>query len=101
MERSGHETPLPSEMQGRWVEANDPSYEMIISDGEIVLCGQPVDYKHKILSIEESGALMVELEFPNEVELHVQEITMMFYWPDGRMHTMNEHGVAELVRAGS
>ena len=100
MDTSGREAPLPREMQGRWVEASDPSYEMIISDGEIVLCGEPVEYTEKIVRSEESGALAVEFD-PDADEPHLQAITMMFYWPDGRLHTMSEHGVAELVRPGS
>jgi hypothetical protein len=35
MDRLKREAPLPEAMQGRWVEADDPSSELVVEGGEI------------------------------------------------------------------
>jgi len=35
MSRMGREAPLPDEMQGRWVDSQDPSYVVEIRGGEV------------------------------------------------------------------
>lgn len=47
MERLGREAPLPNEMQGRWIDVEDPTSMLIIDGGEVVCFGQPVAYDYK------------------------------------------------------
>ena len=49
MERVGRGAPLPKEMQGRWVDAEDPSTQLIVSGGEITCFGEVVDYDYKLV----------------------------------------------------
>ncbi len=47
MGRVVRELPLPPQMRGRWVDADDFSSELIISGGEIACYGSTVDYDYK------------------------------------------------------
>ncbi|MFC0400423.1 response regulator [Paraburkholderia rhizosphaerae] len=60
MNRVTRETPLPAPMLGRWVDADDPSSELVVVGGEITCYGALVDYDHKEVS-NEGGALIVNL----------------------------------------
>ena len=87
-------------MQGRWVEEKDPSFYLIVEGGEINLCGKIIDYRYKSLSADK-GALMVDLEFAEEINPDDLDLTLLFYWPDDSMNTFSDHCVARLVRANS
>ena len=39
MSRSGREAPLPDEMQGQWVDSEDPSFVVEISGGKLLTVG--------------------------------------------------------------
>jgi hypothetical protein len=57
MDRLGREAPLPEAMQGHWVEADDPSSELVVDGGEITCLGQRVDYDYKEVFHQDGAAL--------------------------------------------
>lgn len=67
MDRVGRDAPLPAEMQGRWVDAEDSSPELVVSGGEVRCFGRSVEYDYKLLG-EEEGALTVSLNIENEAD---------------------------------
>ena len=60
MSRVTREAPLPAQMLGRWVEADDFSSELTIVGGEVACFGAIVDYDYKEI-VNEGGALVVSL----------------------------------------
>jgi hypothetical protein len=47
MGRVGRQEPLPRQMQGRWVDADDPSSELTVNGGEITCFGRTVEHDYK------------------------------------------------------
>jgi hypothetical protein len=52
--------PLPELMQGRWVDVDESTAELVIDGGEISCFGSTVDYDFKEI-VEAEGALTVSL----------------------------------------
>src|SRR6202008_2529751 len=81
----GRDTPLPNEMQGRWVEADDPSGELIVCGAEIICFGRAGEYDYKEIH-EVDGALTVSLKVDdesNEDAFQRANITGLVITPDG------------------
>jgi len=55
---AGRDEPLPSEMQGQWVNADDPTAKLIICGAEIMCFGRAIEYDYKEIH-EVDGALTV------------------------------------------
>ncbi len=45
MVRLRRETSLPQVMQGRWIDADEPSSELMVNGGEITCYGRAVEYE--------------------------------------------------------
>ena len=91
MQRVERDTPLPTEMQGRWVGVDEPTSELIIEGGKITCFGQPVAYDYKEVS-REDGAIAVNLRVDdpaNEDAFERANITGLVITPDGDFHAFN------------
>jgi hypothetical protein len=103
MQRLERAAPLPAEMQGRWVELDDPSAELIVNGGEIACYGQIVDYDFKEIS-EEHGALSVSLKIDDaakEDEFQQANITGLVITPEGEFLVFNVSFGSRFVRPAS
>ncbi len=60
MQRVERAAPLPTEMQGYWVGADEPTSELIVDGGKVICFGQRIAYDYKQISHEE-GAIRVSL----------------------------------------
>jgi hypothetical protein len=103
MGRLGREAALPREMQGRWVDADDASSELIVNGGEITCFGRPVEYDHKEI-VEEDGALTISLRGDDEASedaFQRANITGLVITPEGELHAYNVKFAARFVRTGS
>jgi len=103
MSRSGREAPLPDEMQGQWVDSQDPSYVVEISGGEVTYAGHRSEYDYKDVA-HRDGALIVTFGVDDEAKEDdfargsVNGLAMM---PDGEFHMWNVKFACQLVRPGS
>jgi hypothetical protein len=103
MGRLGREAALPREMQGRWVDADDASSELIVNGGEITCFGRPVEYDYKEI-IEEDGALTVSLgvdDGAGDDTFQRANITGLVITPRGEFHAYNVKFAARFVRTSS
>jgi hypothetical protein len=94
------EAPLPLGMQGRWIEADDPSSELIVSGGEITCYGEIVQYDYKEVD-DQSGALAITLrvnDAANEDAFERANITGLVITPEGEFHVWNVKFAAQFVR---
>ena len=101
MERVGREAPLPSEMQGRWIDADDPSSVLVVNGGEVTCFGQAVGYDYKLID-EDEGAVTVSLKVNNEADedtFQRSNITELVVTPDGEFHAYNVRFASQFVRA--
>ena len=98
----GREAPLPDEMQGRWVDAEEINSELIVDGGEITCFGQVVEYDYKEIG-EEDGALTVSLRINDaakEDSFQRANITELVITPEGDFHAYNVKFASQFVRAG-
>ena len=103
MDRLGREAALPREMQGRWVDADDASSELIVNGGEITCFGRLVEYDYKEV-VEKDGALTVSLgvdDEANEDAFQRANITGLVITPEGEFHAYNVKFATRFVKAGS
>ena len=103
MGRVGRDAPLTEKMQGRWVDSDDPSCELVISDGEVICFGRAVEYDYKEIT-EHDGALSVSLEIDNEWDedaFQRENFTGLVMTPDGEFHAYNVKFASEFVRPES
>jgi hypothetical protein len=103
MGRLGREASLPREMQGRWVDAEDASSQLIVHGGEITCFGRPVEYDYKNIN-EKDGALTVSLGVDDEASedsFQRVNITGLVITPEGELHAYNVKFAARFVRTGS
>jgi hypothetical protein len=100
-ERVGRATPLPKAMQGRWVDENDPSSELVIAGGEVTCFGRAVDYDYKEVA-EIAGAVTVSLRVIDETQEEAFEranLTELVMTSEGEFHAYNANFATEFVRA--
>ena len=100
MERVGRDAPLPTEMQGRWVDVEDHSSELVVSDGEVSCFGQTVEYDYKLVG-EGDGALTVSLKIndeANEDTFQRSNITELVVTPEGDLHAYNVKFASQFIR---
>ncbi|WP_416049504.1 hypothetical protein [Cupriavidus basilensis] len=103
MNRLPREAPLPRQMQGRWVDAENPSSELVVIGGEITCYGAVVEYDYKDVA-EEAGALSVSLGIDDESNFDSFQranITGLVITPDGEFHAYNAKSGAHFVRPGA
>ena len=102
MERAGRDVPLPDEMQGRWVDVDEPSTALVIAGGEVTCFGHKVDYDYKLIG-DDNGALTVSLKTDdegNEDTFQRTNITELVITPEGEFHAYNVKFSSQFVRAG-
>ncbi len=100
MARLDRETSLPCEMQGRWVDVEDPLSELIVNGGEITCFGQPVQYDYKEVT-EENGALVVSLmidDLSKEDTFQRANVTALAISPEGKFYAYNVRFACQFVR---
>lgn len=96
------EEPLPDQMQGRWVDADDPLSELVVAGGEIICFGSVVDYDYKVI-VEKDGALTISLGVDDDSNLddfQRANITGLVITPDGQFHAYNVRFGLRFVRLG-
>lgn len=100
MSQLRRDDPLPIQMQGRWVDADNPLSELLIDRGEITCFGMTVNYDYKLI-IEKGGALTVSLGVDDESKLDTFQranITGLVIAPDGSFHAYNVRFGVHFVR---
>lgn len=103
MQHQGREVALPAEMQGRWTDVEDPTNELIVTDGEIACFGRAVVYDYKLVSTED-GALTVSLKLEDEAgedNFQRSNVTELVITPEGEFHAYNTKFASQFVRAES
>jgi hypothetical protein len=103
MARQEREAPLPEEMQGRWVEADDPSSELLVEGGEITCFSRTVEYDYKDV-VQEDEALTVSLGVDDEADddaFQRANVTGLVITPEGELHAYNVKFAAQFVRPPS
>ncbi len=100
MARLGRDAPLPTEMQGRWIEADDAASELIVEGGEITCFGALVDYDFKEVEVID-GALTVNLgsDAGDEDSFQRANVTGLVITPDGDFHAYNVKFASRFIRA--
>jgi hypothetical protein len=100
MQRHERNEPLPTEMQGTWVDIDDSSSQLIVSGAELVCFGKPVAYDFKLID-REDGALTVSLKTDdpaNEDTFQRANITELVITPEGDFHAYNVKFAIQFVR---
>jgi hypothetical protein len=103
MSRSGRAAPLPDEMQGKWVDSEDPSYVVEISGGEVTYGGGRSEYDWKEV-VHRDGALHVEFGVDDEAkedDFARGSVNGLVITPDGELYMWNVKFACELVRPGA
>jgi hypothetical protein len=88
-------------MQGRWVDADDPSAELIVCGAEITCFGRTVEHDYKEIR-EVDGALTVSLKVHDEAKedaFQRANITGLVITPEGELHVYNVKFASHFVRA--
>jgi hypothetical protein len=101
--RFGRDEPLPPQMQGRWMGADDPLSELVVNGGAITCFGSFVNYDHKVI-IEKDGALTVNLGVDDDSQIddfQRENITGLVITPDGRLLVYKVRFGLEFVRPTS
>ena len=91
MKRLGRDEPFPDEMQGRWVDVEEPTSELIVQGGEVICFGKAVAYDYKLIE-RVGGALTVSLKIDDETMEDTFEranITELVITPEGEFHAYN------------
>jgi hypothetical protein len=102
MSRLGPEAPLPDEMQGRWVDSEDPSFVVEISGGEVTYGGGRSEYDWK--EVTRGEVLHVEFGVDDEAQEDAfarGSVNGLVMTPDGEFHMWNVKFACQLVRPGS
>jgi hypothetical protein len=100
MPRLKRDEPLPHEMQGRWIDADDPSASLVVEDGEITCFGQVVEYDYKDINLED-GALTVSLGINDKTKedtFQRANVTALVITPEGEFHAYNVKFASQFVR---
>jgi hypothetical protein len=101
MQRVGRDEPLPDEMQGKWIDAEDAASELVIDGGEVTCFGKAVAYDYKEIG-REDGAITVGLRVNHpsrEDTFQRSNITELVITPEGDFHAYNVKFASQFVRA--
>jgi len=101
MQQLGRDAPLPPEMQGRWIDADNPITELVIDVGEVTCFGQIVEYDYKLID-EDDGALSVSLKVKDEAredDFQRANFTELVITPEGEFHAYNVKFASQFSRA--
>ena len=101
MKRLGRDAPLPLEMQGRWVDVEEPTSELLVDGSEIICFGQRVAYDYKLVGLL-GGALCVTLKIDDEASedaFQRANITGLVIAPGSKFFAFNVKFGCEFERA--
>ncbi|MDT3380700.1 hypothetical protein ACETRX_00955 [Labrys portucalensis] len=101
MERLEREAPLPVEMQGHWVDMDDPSTELVVDGSEVTCFGQKIPYDYKLIA-KDDGAVTISLKIDdaaNEDTFQRSNVTELVITPEGNFHAYNVKFASQFVRA--
>jgi hypothetical protein len=101
MRRHERKLALPSDMQGRWIAMDEPSFELFVDGGEVTCGGQRVEYDYKEVE-EVAGAIIVTLRVSNTAQedtFQRANITGLVITPDGEFHAYNVKFASQFIRA--
>lgn len=90
-------------MQGRWIDVDEPSTELIVSGSEVTYFGRTVDYDYKLID-EDDGALTVSLKINDETRedtFQRSNITELAVTPEGDFHVYNLKFASQFVPANA
>ncbi len=96
----GREAPLPEEMQGQWVDSDDPSYVVEICGGEVTRRGLPSEYDWKKIT-HDGGVLLVEFGVDDDADEDAfarQSVNGLAMTPEGEFHMWSVKFACQLVR---
>jgi hypothetical protein len=99
---TGRDEPLPSEMQGLWVDPDATTVKLTVSGAEITCFGRAIEYDYKEIH-EGDGALTVSPKLNDEAQedsFRRSNITGLAITPEGEFHAYNFKFASQLVRAG-
>ena len=91
MQRIDRGASFPKAMQGKWIEVDDPTSEMVILGGEVTCFGTTVDYDYKEI-VEIGGNQAVNLkvwDYSAEHSFQRTNITGLVIDSEGRFHVFN------------
>ena len=92
---------LPAEMQGRWVDVEEPGAELVIDGSSVTYCGQAVQHEHFVVS-QVDGAVCVDLgiDHADRADSFARDnLTNLVIDPDGNFHAYNVKFAAQFMRA--
>jgi hypothetical protein len=90
-------------MQGRWIDPDEPSSELIVEGGEVTCFGQVVDYDHKEID-QVDGVLTVSLGVDDETRQDAfarANVIGLAVTPEGELHAYNVKFAVQFVRPSS
>ena len=61
------DTPLPVEMQGRWIVSDEPTSTLVVDGGEVTCFGAVIDYDYKEIDVVD-GTITVTLRIDDEAQ---------------------------------
>ena len=94
--------PLPDAMQGRWIDVDTQTIELVVVDGEITCFGSVVEYDFKDIE-DVDGALTVSLRIrdpADEDAFQRANITELVITPEGEFHAYNVKFASQFARWG-
>jgi hypothetical protein len=97
---AGRDEPLPSEMQGLWVDEDDPTVKLMVCGAKIKCFGRAIEYDYKVIH-EIDGALTVSLKVNDEAQVDSfqrSNITGLVITPEGEFHAYNVKFSSHFVR---
>ncbi|MBY8823854.1 hypothetical protein [Sphingomonas colocasiae] len=101
MERQDRDVSLPDQMQGRWVDVDDASSELVVVGSEVTCFGQEIVYDYKLVGTD-NGALTVSLKIDDEAredEFQRSNVTELVITPEGDFHAYNTQFASQFIKA--
>jgi hypothetical protein len=95
------DTPLPIEMQGRWIIDDDPGSILIVDGGEVTCFGSVINYDYKEITVIED-ALTVNLRVDDEAaeyDFNRANVVGFVITPDGEFLGYNTKSGVSFTRA--
>jgi hypothetical protein len=88
-------------MQGRWVDVDDASSELVIVGSEVACFGQEIVYDYKLVGTDD-GALTVSLKIEDEAredDFQRSNVTELVITPEGDFHAYNTQFASQFIKA--
>jgi len=88
-------------MQGRWVDVDDESSELVVVGSEVTCFGQEIAYDYKLVGTED-GALTVSLKIDDkarEDDFQRSNVTELVITPEGDFHAYNTQFASQFIKA--